>query len=77
MPRRYQKSFVCDLGYSEDTPLTPRPATTPDCEPHTPSPEGYVAFSEWSELMGATHTQRQCPGCGLYLIWEPKEPPRA
>lgn len=74
MPRRYQKSFICDLGYSEGTLLIARPATTPDCEPHTPMPSGYIANADWSELMEATHTCRQCRGCGLWLIYEPKEP---
>jgi hypothetical protein len=67
--------FVCDLGYhpgvSMDTPL----ATTPDCEPHTAHPSGYIANSEWADMMAETHDQRQCKGCGLWLIWEPKKEP--
>ena len=52
--------------------LTPL-ATTVDCEPHTPHPAGYVARAEWRELMAGTHECRQCKGCGLWAIWEPKE----
>lgn len=73
MARRTRRSFVCDLSYYEGMPLVARPATTPDCEPHEPRPRDYVASSEWADLMMTTHTQRQCRGCGLWLIWEPKE----
>ncbi len=59
-----------DLGY----PLVDHPATTEDCEPHTPSPKGYLAHAEWMEEMSRTHTQRRCKGCRRFLIWEPKEP---
>jgi hypothetical protein len=65
--------YICDLGYSEDTPLTAPPATTPDCEPHTPEPSGYIARSDWADIMMQTHDQRQCGGCGLWMIWEPKD----
>ena len=47
---------------------------TADCEPHTPAPKGYLARAEWFEEMSATHVQRQCKGCGLWAIWEPKTP---
>lgn len=43
-----------------------------ECEPHTESPRGYLAWDEWAERMGQTHVQRQCKGCGLWAIWEPK-----
>lgn len=66
--------FICDLGYTEGvTALSAPPATTPECEPHTPMPSGYVARSEWADQMMQTHVQRQCRGCGLRMIWEPKE----
>lgn len=62
------------FGYEPGvTPLVAEPATTPDCEPHTPQPSGYLASSEWADIMMKTHDQRQCKGCGLWLIWEPKE----
>lgn len=47
-------------------------APTPDCEPHTPMPSGYVARAEWFEKMARTHEPRQCGGCGLWAIWERK-----
>jgi hypothetical protein len=66
--------YICDLGYTEGvTTLSTPPATTPECEPHTPMPSGYVARSEWADQMMQTHDQRQCRGCGLRMIWEPKE----
>jgi len=49
------------------------PPTTPQCEPHEPQPDGYGTRSEWAELMMVTHDCRACKGCGLYMIWEPKE----
>ena len=74
MPGRPRNEVhVCDLGYTEGvTPLVAPPATTPDCEPHTPHPQAYVAHSDWAGKMGKTHVQRQCKGCGLRAIWEPK-----
>ena len=72
MAKRYT-TYLC-FGYVPGaTPLVPRPATTPECEAHTPEPSGYVAASEWADLMMETHDQRRCRGCGLWLIWEPKE----
>jgi len=64
--------YICDLGYTEGvTPLHARPATTPECEPHTPEPSGYVARSDWADdMMAKGWTQRQCAGCGLWLIWD-------
>ena len=57
--------------FSDWTVVTP-PATTPDCEPHTPSPPGYVAHAEWAEEMAATYTVRRCRGCMRFMIWELK-----
>lgn len=69
-----------DPGDDEDEPaeqeaphyvLKARPATTPECEPHTPTPTGYIAESNWADdMMDAGWTQRQCKGCGLWMIWE-------
>lgn len=42
------------------------------CEPHTASPDGYLQWHAWAEEMGRTHTQRQCKGCGLWSVWEPR-----
>ena len=73
MASRIRKSFICDLGYYEGMKMVTRPATTPECEPHEPWPEGYVASSEYADLMAETRDQRACRGCGLYAVWEPKE----
>lgn len=62
------------FGYEPGlTPLAAEPATTPECEPHTPRPTGYVEWWEWADEMAKTHDQRPCGGCGLWAIWEPKE----
>lgn len=49
--------------------------STPECDPRCPenqSPSNYVDDLEWQEFMAETHEQRQCPGRGLWTIWEPK-----
>lgn len=43
-----------------------------ECEPHTPSPDGYLQWHAWAEQLAETHMDRQCKGCGLWAIWEPK-----
>jgi hypothetical protein len=68
---------ICDLDYYEGMPMVTRPATTPECEPHEPWPSEYVASSDYADLMMETHGQRQCKGCGLWAIWEPKAPVNA
>lgn len=65
-------TYICCLGYEPGMKLTAQPATTPECEPHTPWPSGYIAGSDCADLMMLPHVQRACRGCGLYLIWEPK-----
>jgi hypothetical protein len=65
-------TFICSLGYEPGMKLTASPATTPECEPHTPWPSGYIAGSDYADLLAQSHTQRQCRGCGLYAIWEPR-----
>ena len=66
--RPWRVSVAADSGgaapgdWSEYAMATP-PATTPDCEPHTPSPPGYLAHAEWMEEMGETHKVRRCRGC--------------
>lgn len=50
----------------------------PDCDPRCSEqqqPTGYVDRAEWAEYMLQTHDQRQCPGCGLWSIWDPKPNP--
>ena len=50
----------------------PVPADPDECEPHTKAPTGYLAWHEWAERMDKTHLARQCRGCGLWAIWEPR-----
>ena len=50
--KRSRQNFVCDLGYYEGMPMVADTPITPDCEPHTPRPEGYIAWSEWAEMIG-------------------------
>ena len=40
---------------------------------HTPAPTGYLPYAAWADRMHRTHKQQKCPGCGLYVIWVPKE----
>lgn len=42
----------------------------PNFDKHTPHPQNYVAHAEWARKMMKTHHQRQCPGCGLWAIWQ-------
>lgn len=41
---------------------------------HNQGPAGYLAWHEWAERMSGTHTQRRCPSCRLWCIWEPRVP---
>jgi len=50
----------------------PVPGFPEECEPHTESSRGDLGWDEWAKRMGQTHVQRQCKGCGLWAIWEPK-----
>jgi hypothetical protein len=40
-------------------------------EPDEPS--GYIGWHDWAKRKAETHDQRQCPDCGLWAIWTPKE----
>jgi hypothetical protein len=71
MVSRQNTTRIC-FGYQPGMPLVDRPATTPDCEPHEPWPSGYIASSEYADLLAQAHDQRPCKGCGRWLIWEPK-----
>lgn len=48
-----------------------------DCvHPYEPDePDGYLGWHEWVEKHAETHDQRQCPDCGLWAVWAPKEKP--
>lgn len=39
---------------------------------HTRAPTGYLAWHEWAERKAKTHTQHQCPTCGLWAVWKRK-----
>ncbi len=69
--RAKSSGFVC----TDEGPLVD---PNPGCRRaslHVPRPEGYVAAWAWAEQMLETHDQHQCPGCGRWLVWEPKETP--
>ncbi len=68
MPRG-PRVFLCFVD--ED----PKPDTSdcPNNAAHEPWPEGYIASSEYADKMMQTHDQSQCPECGAWRIWTPKE----
>lgn len=45
----------------------------PNAAQHEPWPRGYIQASDYADEMMKTHDQAQCPGCGLWEIWIPKE----
>jgi hypothetical protein len=51
----------------------PVPEFPDECEPHTDSPRSYLQWGEWAKEMERTHVQRQCKGCGLWSVWEPRD----
>lgn len=51
-------------------PATVEPSAN-ECR-HTPTPQGYNEHSEWCKQASKTHSQIQCPHCGLWAIWLPK-----
>jgi hypothetical protein len=56
-----------------DEPPVPDDSNCPNNAAHEPWPKGYIAASEYADRMMETHEQSQCPGCGLWKIWTPKE----
>lgn len=46
---------------------------------HRIGPSGYLARANWADQMIKSHVQSQCPRCGLWVIWTPKQsaPPKA
>ena len=48
-----------------------------NAENHTPQPDGYLAWHAWAAKKIKTHKQIQCPGCGLLMIWVPKQKRKA
>lgn len=49
-----------------------RPRFPEQCEPHTPMPPGFSDWHEVAEAWKRTRDQRQCRGCGLWAVWEPR-----
>lgn len=70
MPDRLGNEVPLRITWAKGDPV---PAAPDLCEPHTESPDGFLQWHEWAKRMEKTHTQRQCKGCGLWAIWEPKE----
>jgi hypothetical protein len=52
--------------------------TTPPCPradlhyPNQVGPYDQLGWYSWAEHMSKTHRQQRCPGCGLFVIWVPK-----
>lgn len=67
--RRDKPSWLC----LDDDTLAVKNPDCPNASQHEPWPRGYGAASEYAEKMMETHNQSQCPSCGLWLIWTPKE----
>lgn len=65
------KSYAIYLDPVEGPLELPAP-DCPNAAEHTPSPRFELHKYEWAERMMRTHDQRQCDGCGLYVIWTPR-----
>lgn len=44
----------------------------PNVAEHNYGPDGYLAWHAWAKKMMQTHMCRQCPGCGFWLIFQPR-----
>lgn len=58
------------------SPVERREAECPNRAEHydgSDQPRGYIGWHEWAEEKGKTHVPRQCPGCCLWKIWEPRK----
>lgn len=51
----------------------PRFKKCPNIKKHTESPDQFEAWAEWEKEKRKTHVNRPCWGCGLWIMWEPKE----
>lgn len=65
------KRYAIHLDPVEGPLKDPNP-DCPNAAKHTPSPVLQLHKYEWAERMMRTHDQRQCQGCGLYVIWTPR-----
>lgn len=72
---RAMRAILCeDVGGEHQRCILIEPRR-PECDPRCREyrqPNSYVDAAEWAEFMAETHVQRQCPGCGLWTIWEPR-----
>lgn len=64
------------VGQAARAEIVRREGLCPNQAEHTPSPESYLGWHAWAEMMANTHEQVRCPGCGLYSIWKPKGVPQ-
>ena len=46
-----------------------------ECPTNPGEPTSYPDWHEWAAKKSRTHRQEQCPTCGLYHVWVPKEQP--
>lgn len=65
--KRGKPIYLCDGGPHDL--VAPNPEC-PNASAHEPHPMGYVAHCEWADQKLKTHKQKQCSGCGSWLIWE-------
>lgn len=50
----------------------------PNQDAHTPRPEGYVSWFEWSQAMSEAGWQQQpCDGCKAFVVWVHPDPEAA
>jgi hypothetical protein len=69
---RGPRVFLCVVDLDNRVNLNP---DCPRAADHEPFPRGYLAASEYADLLMQTHTQHRCPGCGRWMIWKPIKPP--
>jgi hypothetical protein len=68
LPGRQHGIICSDVNIFE----TPNPGCV-NVAHHEPWPRGYLQCSDYADKMMKTHDQSQCPHCGLWAIWTPKE----
>lgn len=57
-------------AWADKRPLADRRAE--GCAGHAPCPSGYTQWHEWAEWINKTHRNVECPGCGRFAIWVPR-----
>lgn len=56
-----------------DAPPQPAETDCPNNAAHEPWPRGFLSSMAYAEKMLKTHDQSQCPACGKWAIWTPKQ----